>query len=242
MKRHRVPKTSELIARDLVTQMIDSELQEGARLPPEKAMVESFGAGRTTVREALRLLETRGVITIRPGPGGGPIVRRPRPEDLGEALTLILEFEGASLADVVEARQALEPMTARLAAVRITKEHLGVLASTIDDMLEDVEDHERFLRNNAIFHSTVAEASGSVVVQVFNASLKAIADGASAGVQYTPARRRAVAEAHSRILAALEAGDQDASSVAMFEHLAEAESYWRRKYGQLIIQPVRWVR
>src|ERR1700728_4543760 len=91
--RQRSLKASELIARDLASYIVDQDLPEGTALPPEREMVASFGVGRNTLREALRILETRGVITIRSGPGGGPVVRRPRPSDLGEAMTLILQFE-----------------------------------------------------------------------------------------------------------------------------------------------------
>src|SRR4051794_35691803 len=87
VRRPRSPKTSERVARELVDHIVDNDLQEGTMLPNEKQLVEIFEVGRTTVREALRLLETRGAITIRPGPRGGPVVRRPRPDDLREGLS-----------------------------------------------------------------------------------------------------------------------------------------------------------
>lgn len=239
--RRRNPKASERIARDLASQIVDANLPPGTMLPTEKDMVEALGVGRTTLREALRLLETRGVITIRSGPRGGPVVRRPRPGDLGEALTLILQFEGASLSDVLEAREALEPMVARLAAERITDAQLTVLDSTVTAMLDDLGDHDLFLRENARFHSTVAEATGNVVLRVFQETLKSIADGAILGVEYTRNRRKAVAEAHVRIIDALRAHDPAAAEKAMHVHLDEAGRYWHRKYGSLVSRPVHWV-
>src|SRR6202034_1454610 len=94
------------------------------------------GVGRTTLREALRLLETRGVLTIRPGPGGGPIVRHPKPADLSESLTLILRFRHASLGEVRDARRALEPMIANLAAEEITEEEIAELQASVQWMLD----------------------------------------------------------------------------------------------------------
>lgn len=204
-------------------------------------MGESYGVGRTTLREALRLLETRGVITIRSGPRGGPVVRRPQPSDFSEALTLILQFEGASLKDVIEAREALEPTVARLAAERITKAQLAVLQESVDAILADLDDHEAFQRENERFHTTVAQAAGSVVLQVFNETLKSIADGGVVGVRYTPKRREAVAQAHQRIVDALAAHDADASASTMQIHLDEANGYWQRKYPDLVARPLRWV-
>ena len=85
LRQPRSPKTSERVARDLVTHIIDNNLAEGTKLPNEKQLAEVFQVGRTTLREALRLLETHGVIIIRPGPGGGPVVRRPQRTTCGKA-------------------------------------------------------------------------------------------------------------------------------------------------------------
>jgi DNA-binding FadR family transcriptional regulator len=235
-------KTSEIIARELANHIVDRELVEGTRLPPEHEMLEIFRVGRTTLREALRLLETRGVITIRAGRHGGPVVRRPRPADLSESLTLILQFEQSSLADVLVAREALEPVVARLAAERITDEALAVLRSTVDAMLANIGDQRVFLRENRIFHSTIAEASGSVVFSVFNDTLKSIADGAVVGVEYTPSRRRAVAQAHLEIIEALERRDPLSAESAMREHVEAAGRYWKAKYADIFNSPVRWAR
>lgn len=239
--RRRNPKTSELIARDLANFIIEHDLPPGAMLPTEKDMVESFGVGRTTLREALRLLETRGVITIRSGPRGGPVVRRPQAGDLGEALSLILQFEGASLSDVLEARYSLEPMVARLAARRITPEAIDALQVTVDRILAAPNDHDVFQRENQVFHSTIAESAGSVVLHVFQETLKSIADGGTVGVKYNAARRTGVAEAHQRIVDALRAGDEEEAERTMHLHLDEAARYWQRKFGDLVARPLRWV-
>lgn len=239
LKRQRSMKTSERVAREIVGQILDNELPEGTKLPNEKQLVDALGIGRTTLREALRLLETRGVITIRSGPGGGPVVRRPRLGDLSESLSLILQFEGASLLDVFQARDALEPMMTRLAAVNLTDADLDELAGTIDRMRAGIEDHETFLRENQEFHSRIASAAGTVL-HTFHESLKFIADGAFVGVRYTARRRLAVAEAHQQVLDALRTRDPDLAEEAMRNHVGEAGAFWSRKYPQLVSQPLRW--
>lgn len=241
LKSVRSPKTSERVARELVNHIVDNNLQEGAKLPNERILVEVFDVGRTTLREALRLLETRGVITIRSGPGGGPVVRRPRPDDLRESLTLILQFSGASLTDVMEARAALEPMMAKLATQRITPAQIEQLHRSVQRMRDRCDDHETFAAENQVFHSTIAEATGSTVLWAFNETLKSIADGGIAGVEYTTRRRQAVATAHEKVIEALEGGDPAAAEKAMSDHLAEAADYWRRKYPSLTKHGVRWV-
>lgn len=233
-------KTSERVARQLVAYIVDNNLPEGTKLPNESQLVELMGIGRTTLREALRLLETRGVLTIRSGPGGGPVVRRPRPDDLSESLTLILQFGACSLSDVFHAREALDPMMARFAAEHLTEEDLDELARTIQSMRDNVDDHDVFLAENKAFHSTIARAAGSVL-HVFNEAVKYIADGAVAGVHYTARRRLAVASAHEKVLLALRSRDADSAEEAMRAHMDEAGDYWTRKYPQLVNQPVRWV-
>jgi GntR family transcriptional regulator, transcriptional repressor for pyruvate dehydrogenase complex len=240
-QRVRQLKTSERVARQIVNHIVDMGLEEGTVLPNEKQLALSFNVGRTTLREALRLLETRGVITIRSGPHGGPVVRRPRADDLQEGLSLILQFNGSSLLDVLEARSALEPMAARLAAERMTQDHLEQLEDSINRMRQNANDHEVFLRENQRFHSVLAESTGSHILLVFNGTLKTIADGAVLGVEYTVRRRQSVALAHERVLDALRSRDPEAAEAAMRAHVGEAGDYWRRKYPSLVNRPVRWV-
>jgi DNA-binding FadR family transcriptional regulator len=237
----RQPKMSEQIARQIVNHIIDNKLPEGTVLPNERQLIEAFDVGRTTLREALRLLETRGVVTIRSGPNGGPVVRIPRAQDLQESLSLILQFSGSSLADVFEARVALEPVTARLGAERLTHEQLDELAQSIERMRDNLDDQAVFLEENARFHGTIADGTGSHILRVFSDTLKSIADGAILGVEYPMRRRASVAAAHERVLIALRQRDPAGAEAAMREHVAEAGDYWRRKYAPLSTNTVRWV-
>lgn len=232
---------SEVIARELANHIVDERLPAGSVLPTEKEMIESFDVGRSTIREALRLLETRNVITLRPGPGGGPVVRRPRSEDLGEALTLILQFEAASLDSVMEARRAIEPMIARLAATRISEEELHVMDESVRLTIA-APNPEVFSEQNRRFHATLSRAARSVVLQVFIDSLGTVADGVTGGVTYSPRRYVAAAHAHARIIEALRACDGDLAEKTMRDHLDEADVYWHRKHKDLVSRPVVWRR
>jgi GntR family transcriptional regulator, transcriptional repressor for pyruvate dehydrogenase complex len=240
MPARRVRKTSELIARDLALEIVENELPEGTALPTEHEMIERFQVGRTTMREALRILETRGVIKIKPGRTGGPIVLRPRSENLSEALALVLQFEGASLSDVLLARQALEPMIYGLAAEHISDGELGLLRTHVEAMRAQASGGG-WLARHAAFHTAIAHASGSIVLRVFSDSLISIFDGAEAGVTYSTRRRQAALASHQAILDALGRRDRTAAEAASAEHVAEIGRYWKSRYPSLFTSPVRWM-
>lgn len=234
-------KSSERIARQLVDFIIENDLAEGTLLSTERDLVESFSVGRTTIREALRLLETRGVISIRSGPHGGPVVRRPRPEDLREALTLNLQFSETSHQQVLEAREALESMLARLAAERVTVSLVAQLRETVDDMRSDPEDHARFLRANHLFHGLVAEAGSNTVLRVFSATLMAVNDGALPGARYDVARRLQVAKAHEKVILALEEKNAEKAGSTMRAHIRDTIRYWNRRDPDHLARPIHWL-
>lgn len=237
----RSPKISELVARELARRIIDERLEEGTMLPNERELIEIFHVGRTTLREALRLLETRGVITIRTGPRGGPIVRRPRPDDLSDALTLILQFEGAALTDVLEARVVAEPAIARLAAERVTDEELAQLDEVIEGMAAATNDGLAFSRLNIRFHRLIGEVAGSVALQVFLRTLESIVQSEVAGIEYSSRQRKKFVDDHTRIVGALRAHDGEAAATAMRDHLEGAQQFWQRKYAHLVSRGVHWV-
>jgi DNA-binding FadR family transcriptional regulator len=242
--RRRTPKQSELIARDLVSYIVDSDLPPGTPLPPEREMVQALNVGRTTLREALRLLETRGVLTIRAGPRGGPIVRRPDPRDLSEALSLILQFDKADLSVMMEARNTLEPAAARLAATRITASELKELREKNDSIVENAHDFETFFKLNREFHRLIAKASGNIVVQIFIESIMSIAD--IRGPRIAGGKRRTDAiiakrvRAHDPVLDALAKRDPSAAEAAMAEHLEDSYLFWSQEYKHFLSQPVLW--
>lgn len=230
VNKRRTRKTSERIAHDLIGYISDNRFTEGTALPTEAELVERLGVGRSTVREALLLLETWGVITVRAGRNGGPTVRHPRPEDLREALEVQLQFNATTLRDIVEAREAIEPASARLAAQRMTDEQIDRLQATVDGMRVPDVSQSSFLELNRHFHSLIAEATGNAVLQAFVDSIKAIADGAVIGIKYESRHILAVADAHDEIVTAIRARDGDAASAAMSRHLGEAGQYWAHRH------------
>jgi DNA-binding FadR family transcriptional regulator len=192
------------------------------------------------MREALRLLETRGVLTIRSGPAGGPVVRRPRPADLSEALTLMLQFESATFQNVMDARLWLEPIVASGAAPGMPKSAVAEMRRVNQSMADFKGDLEAFSAANRRFHSIIFENCGNIVLQIFSETVITIGDGRAVGISYAPAQVQAIAMSHEKIIEAMAVRDPAAAESAMRAHLNEAITYWRRRFGELVSRPVRW--
>ena len=221
-KPRKPMKAGEALARDIVRFIIDNDLPAGTRLPVEKDMLQSTGRARSTLREALRHLESRGVISIRQGITGGPVVRRPRSSDLAEILTLILHLQGASLLDVIFAREEMEALTVMRAAGRLGASELDALEQSIEVQLAHLDDREVFLRESRRFHASINAAADAPVLKVLNEALQATTHVAIGDVHFDTGHRRRVALAHRRILAGLRAGDARAAADAMREHVRES--------------------
>src|SRR3954452_14616755 len=125
-----VRKLSTALADSITDTILKSGLQPGARLPSEREMREQFGVGRGTLREALRVLEAEGLITVRSGPHGGPVIARPDAIRLARLLILLVIAWGVTLRCGHEVRIVLEPLAAAQAAEKATPEQVAAIAQS----------------------------------------------------------------------------------------------------------------
>lgn len=236
----RPQKTAVLVAQRIVADIQRRGKNVGDRLPPERAMLEEYQIGRGTLRESLRFLELQGVIALKPGPGGGPVVQQPDGSGLATALTLLLQFENAPFRTIAESRAGLEPMMAQLAASRMSKEQLAELKFSVEHMGERIGDENEFLEMNKLFHDTIAHGSGNVMFGYLVESLLGMLDGSAMGIDYPEHRRTAVYEAHLSIYEAIAARDPAASAAAMHDHISAYARYAERKFPDLLDTPISW--
>src|SRR6476661_10105103 len=110
-----VPKASDVLANELRERILAGEYVEGTPLPPERELVVQTRMSRTTVREALRILEVQGLIRIKAGRAGGAFVQRPGGESMARSLELLIRGRQLRLTSIHETREAVEPACARLA-------------------------------------------------------------------------------------------------------------------------------
>ena len=180
-------------------------------LPPEREMLEQYGVARGTLREALRYLEMQGVLTIKPGPGGGPVVNAPDARPLAGVIALLLQRANAPFKTILEARELLEPAMASMAAERGDKEEIASIAETIAGMEAHLDEPRAFLNDNHEFHAAIGRASGNQLFDFLLSSLSWITDGTVLGVDYPVKTRRAVLQAHVRIYERIVAQDSAGS-------------------------------
>ena len=140
LRSNRSAKVSELLAREILTDIEQRELQPGAKLLAEAAMLKRYGVCRASLREALRILEVHGILKIKPGPGGGPLVAQVDSEDFGRTLSFYFKVKKATIGDLLEAREMLEPFMARMAAERISDERAQSLRRVLEDEAEVADD------------------------------------------------------------------------------------------------------
>ncbi|AZM51906.1 FadR family transcriptional regulator [Streptomyces sp. WAC 01529] len=220
------------VAEQIEERILSGELPPGARLPGERELVRRFGVGRSTVREALRVLQSTGLIRSRPGDPLGAEVLGVSTGNLSQALGRLTRSGLSSLGELVQFRMVLDAESNRLAARLHTEDDLVRMRERIARMEElsaSPASLRAFSEADALFHRAIAEASRNTllglcaravheaVVEVIEKKIAGVADPA-------PWMRRSVAH-HREVLAAIEAGDSAGAArlgrAALYEYYAE---------------------
>ena len=233
-------KTALLLAQRIVRDIDQQGLGPGEKLPAERLMMDSYDAGRGTLRESLRFLELQGVLSLKPGPGGGPVVRKPDAGHLATTLALMLQFEHAEYRVIAEARAAFEPVVAQLAAERITAPGQAELGRTLAEMAAALNDAEAFLDADRRFHRTVAWASQN---SLFGFLVDVLAGGMESSLPDAdqPVRQRQlILRAHQRIHNAIAAGSPAEAGAAMRTHIEDVLAYAARRSPDALARPITW--
>ncbi|GAA5059124.1 DNA-binding FadR family transcriptional regulator [Thermocatellispora tengchongensis] len=234
----RGDKVAQAVARSIVRKIRAEGLQVGAQLPSEAQMLEEYGVGRGSLREALRILEVHGLISIKPGPRGGPIVAETDTGDFGRMASLYFQVSGMTYRELIEARLVMEPVMARLAAERRDPEAVARLRESGEAGRAD--DETGYLASTGDFHRMVGEMSGNGVLFLFSQSLSDLFRERVSGIVFPKSRRREVLAVHAAIAKAIEEGDADEAERLMFEHMDKYVTYVKRAHPSLIDEVVDW--
>jgi GntR family transcriptional repressor for pyruvate dehydrogenase complex len=217
----RSTRIYEEIVRQIRMLIADGHLKSGDRLPPERDLAERFRVSRTSVREAMRALESRGLIGIRPGEGA--FVREVSIEALVEPLALVILAQRETIADLYEARRLLEPPIAALAARRATPEELTEMARILDEQGTEVAAGRTGLVQDAAFHSALAHSTHNrAITRIVTTLMDLLAQSREESLSIPGRPVRSHAD-HRRVLAAVESRDARRAEQAMLTHLVGVE-------------------
>jgi GntR family transcriptional regulator, transcriptional repressor for pyruvate dehydrogenase complex len=210
------------IADELRSLIVSGALSEGDSLGREPDLVERFGVSRPSLREALRILEAEGLITVVRGVRGGIVVHEPDERLTARTAALVLAARNVSLADVFEARTMLEPVAAKsLAGRRDRRSAVAELEKLVDEETAAMDEPVRFAAANAAFHERLVALAGNATLSIVAEMLNEIVTRAVAAVSSSPdagsatTRRRGI-RSQQRLLQLIKDGDG-----------AAAEEHWR---------------
>lgn len=218
----RAPKTAELVAGTLRRMIVDGQLKDGDFLPNEPELMSHFGVSRPTLREAVRVLESERLVEVRRGSRTGARVRVPGPEIAARPAALLLELSGATVADVLVARSAIEPMAARLLATNGKAKAFDELEQILADQIPLSMEASQFAATTALFHRRLVELSGNATLSMIAGMLHEITERHT---EVAIGRKRSVPKtdydklvrSYRHLIELLRARDGDA-----------AEAHWRR--------------
>jgi len=226
----RAPRLAETVADQIREQILSGQIDDGGRLPPLERMTAQFGVSTPTMREALRILETEGLISVKRGGIGGAVIHRPTPHTAAYTMALVLRAEGTRKRDVGAAVQLVEPLCAKLCAERTdrTKKVVPELRR-LNDAARGLLDDDGVAFNAAMleFHDAVVSLAGNhtiaVMIRVLEDILAAeveswVAETAARGAYIPPAERVTEIDTHERIVDLIAKGDGDAAAALMSEH------------------------
>lgn len=234
------PRAADRLAYQLALAIIEARLPEGTMLPPEHVLLSRLGCSRVALRGALRLLVSWGLIRMRMGREGGPMVRRPRGLDLRDGLAVLMHSEEATFADVMLARRAIDPIIAAEAARHASDKHTLSLDATIAELETLVTSPAAFQQGITDFQWILAEAASLVILGVFVRALIAVSDLALMGrLPLDEDRCRQAIATHRVVVETVKARDPDAAEEAMRACRVDAERYWRRQAPELAAAPLR---
>jgi GntR family transcriptional regulator, transcriptional repressor for pyruvate dehydrogenase complex len=229
--RVSVGRISEIIVEQIRLLMRQGQLKPGDRLPPERDLCERFGVSRVTVREALRMLESAGLVEIRVGARGGAFVTAPSSNRVGEGLADLLTLSVISAADVTEVRMVLEVGIVPLVCERATEDDLAKLDKICERSEVALRDGVYTMDMSLEFHTAVAQATHNPALEMLVESFRGpILMSLEEAREVAPEMGGLGTKEHERFVEAVRRRDADAAARIMREHLARTAGRLRHDH------------
>jgi DNA-binding FadR family transcriptional regulator len=212
----------EEIVRQIKAMIAEGRLTSGDRLPPERELAEKFLVSRTSVREALRALESLGLVEIRPGEG--TFIREVSVDHLIEPLALVMASQREAIAELFEARRLIEPAIAGLAAARATPDEVQEMGRILETQAREVAGGRTGVTQDAEFHAAIGRAAhNEAITRIAHAVMDLLTQSREESLN-TPGRPTRSHQDHRRILEAITRRDAGEAEVAMRDHIVAVEA------------------
>jgi DNA-binding FadR family transcriptional regulator len=240
IEQRRVWKISEVVAVELVRDIVAKGLEPGDRLPLEAEMIEQYGVSRESIREALRLLETQGIVAIRRGPGGGPVVGRAESSNLARTMSLYFHLVGATYEELFEAWHSMEPMAAELAALQPDRERVERAMRPHLVSVAAGDDRTAYVEHSNELHFSICQLAGNRVLELIT---RAVGDIIRTHVllRLDPfAVRDLIDDDHRDIAQAVLSGDGELARQSMAEHHRRLDPIYRAHWQGRLSDLVAW--
>lgn len=240
------PRVAEMVADILRARIVDGRIADGGLLPKQAALIDEFGVSLPSMREAMRILETEGLVSVRRGNLGGAIVHSPNARSAAYMLGLVLQSDRVTLADVAAALCLLEPACAALAAERDdrTTEVVPRLRQLNGDADEQLSNGPVFTRLAREWHATMVGSCGNETMALIVGTLETVwshheavwADDVESQGEYPSEKDRQLAlRAHMKITEAIASGNPDAAQRHARRHLHESQTYILARSPGLVV-------
>lgn len=226
---------AELVADRVRTRILTGELADGDLLPKEEELREIYPVSKPTLREAMRILEAQGLITIRRGNVGGAVVHQPTATNVGHALAMVLATRGGGMDDVARALRECEPACVALCAERKDRRRsvLPTLRRIQKESLRNVADLLAATTMSRQFHEAMVQSCGNESLIIVVGALEAIwsshetdwASRVTDALAVPLGERRAAFDAHEEIMQRIDEGDSDGARELSSNHLRVAQGY-----------------
>lgn len=213
-------RASRVLADRIRELILGGTFVSGTMLPAERDLVTDSGISRGSVREALKILETEGLVEIRTGRSGGALVTAPTPELLTRSVQVFVRANTVDLKTLLECRVAIEPSLARLAAENATAEQVAEIRRFHLKAEETIDDVVRYRPANFAFHMAIAKAAQNEPLAAFMEAISGpVLEERGFAKMTDPQTRRAAVKEHEQILQAIERHDGDEAARLMQDHL-----------------------
>ncbi len=236
----RVPKAAELVAKQIRNAIIRGKLTDGDTLPAESQLITEFDVSRPTIREAIRVLESEGLVKVARGARGGAEISSPNYAMIERAAGITLQAQGVTMGDLYEMRTLIEPPAARFVAERNSEKAVPILRALIDDEMRLINDHLAMTPLVVEFHRMLMELSGNKTLTMFAQALRGLVDAHLALVQRrrheidpaSSARElRYGLKSHAKLVDFIEAKDGPGAEAHWKSHMIAASKIWLEAVG-----------